>query len=67
MVDHTHGGTGAAEGLEQKAHCSFDLLVRVEDDPPVVVIHEAQRRSDPQLSPARLVELSADEPRPEQM
>ena len=48
-------------------HRSFDLLVGIEDDPPVGVIYEAQWRSDPQLSTAGLVELSTYEPRAEQM
>jgi hypothetical protein len=64
-MDNTHGGTGPAKGLKQRAHGSLHLLVRVEPDPPIVVIHEAHRRLDPQLTAPRFVELTANQSGPQ--
>lgn len=60
-MDHTHSGTGLAKGVEQQAHRLLHVLVRIEHDPPTIVIHETQRRFHPQLTTPGFVELTANQ------
>ena len=67
VAHHRAGRAGTAEGVEHEADGALHLLVGIEHELAGGVEDHTQRRTDPQLAAARLVQLPPDQTRAQHM
>ena len=65
VLDRGAEGAGASKGLKKQTHRFLHLSIGIEDRASLGIIEQAGRQPAVQLAPARLVEDSAAQARPQ--